>query len=417
MALHQLRGGQGVPGACQEENRDGDLAQMLHPEAIRPAGRVQWIAVGDHTGALLSVGSEEGGHPPAHGTARQDQPFSHLGSETVGRGPVHRQELGLSVREGSTLRPVGVLEGHDPGELRQPGAQARHAGVIVAGPGSRGEQDPPRTRSFQAGGNHPGGGLQVECLHPAQTIEPGPDTVPGVKIIAHQDRDHLAESAADLIVEAIGGADGRLSLGLAGGSTPIETYRRLNDRTAEWKKVDAWMSDERWVPLDHPDCNGHQAATALIDHVGAKFHRPRWAPWLTPAEAAADFEEVLRALHPDGRADVILLGMGDDGHTASLFPHTAALHAPPDRWFVENHVPQLDTDRLTTTYSFLWAAHRVVFLVAGAGKAEALARVLDPQADPDEFPAAAVMNGESDVTWLVDQEAAADLSPSLLTQA
>lgn len=238
-----------------------------------------------------------------------------------------------------------------------------------------------------------------------------------MEIIVHEDRDHLAESAADLIVEAIGAADGRLSLGLAGGSTPIETYRRLNDRNAEWKKVDAWMSDERWVPLDHPECNGHQAATALIDHVGAKFHRPRWAPWLTPAEAAADFEEVLHALHPDGQADLILLGMGDDGHTASLFPHTSALHAPPDRWFVENHVPQLDTDRLTTTYTFLWAAHRVVFLVAGTGKAEALARVLDPEADPEELPAAAVMNGESHVTWLVDQEAAANLSPSLLTQA
>lgn len=238
-----------------------------------------------------------------------------------------------------------------------------------------------------------------------------------MEIIVHEDRDHLAESAADLIVEAIGAADGRLSLGLAGGSTPIDTYRRLNDREAEWKKVDAWMSDERWVPLDHPECNGHQAATALIDHVGARFHRPRWAPWLTPAEAAADFEEVLHALHPDGRADLILLGMGDDGHTASLFPHTSALHAPPDRWFVDNHVPQLDTDRLTTTYTFLWAAHRVVFLVAGTGKAEALARVVDPEADPEELPAAAVMNGESHVTWLVDQAAATNLSPSLLTQA
>lgn len=238
-----------------------------------------------------------------------------------------------------------------------------------------------------------------------------------MKIVVHEDRDHLAESAADLIVEAISRADGRLSLGLAGGSTPIETYQRLNNRTAEWQKVDAWMSDERFVPLDHPDCNGHQAATALVDHVGAKFHRPRWAPWLSPAEAAADFEEVLRALHPDGRADLILLGMGDDGHTASLFPHTAALHAPPDRWFVENHVPQLDTDRLTTTYTFLWAAHRVVFLVAGAGKAEALARVLDPQADPEEVPAAGVMKGDSDVTWLVDQEAAEKISPSRLTHA
>lgn len=238
-----------------------------------------------------------------------------------------------------------------------------------------------------------------------------------MRVIVHQDFDHLAESAADLIVGAISEADGRLSLGLAGGSTPIETYRRLNDRAADWDKVDAWMSDERWVPLDHPDCNGHQAATALVNHVGAKFYRPRWAPWLTPADSAADFEEVLRALHPEGRADLVLLGMGDDGHTASLFPHTEALHAAPDRWFVENHVPQLDTNRLTATYAFLWAAHRVVFLVGGASKAEALVRVLDPEADPEELPAAGVMKGESDVTWLVDEEAADRLSPSILTRA
>lgn len=235
-------------------------------------------------------------------------------------------------------------------------------------------------------------------------------------MIVHDDRDHLAEAAADLIVAAIDGANGRLSLGLAGGSTPIDTYHRLNDREADWDKVDAWMSDERWVPHDHPDCNGHQAATALVDHVGARFHRPRWAPWLTPAESAAEFDEELRSLHPGGRADLILLGMGDDGHCASLFPHTEALHAPPDRWFVENHVPQLETWRLTVTYTFLWAAHRAVFLVSGARKAEALARVLDPGADPDEYPSAGVMRGESEVMWLVDEAAAGRLPASLLSR-
>lgn len=219
-----------------------------------------------------------------------------------------------------------------------------------------------------------------------------------------------------MIVEAIAGAPDRLSLGLAGGSTPIETYRRLRDRKAPWHKVDAWMSDERWVPLDHPDCNGHQAATALIDHVGARFHRPNWAPWLDPADAASEFDKTLHTLHPDGRADLILLGMGDDGHAASLFPGTEALHAPSHRWFVDNHVPQLDTDRLTTTYTFLWAAHRVMFLVAGDGKAQTLAEVLDPEADAEALPAAGVMGGESEVTWMVDEAAAEHLPASMLTR-
>src|SRR5690606_8567049 len=110
--------------------------------------------------------------------------------------------------------------------------------------------------------------------------------------------------------------------------------------------------------------------------------------------------------------DLILLGMGADGHTAPLFPGTAALDAPPERWFVHNHVPQLDTDRLTTTFTFLRAAHRVVFLVAGEGKAEALRQVLEPREGEEPLPAARVMGGQAEVTWLVDAAAASLLAPS-----
>jgi 6-phosphogluconolactonase len=237
-----------------------------------------------------------------------------------------------------------------------------------------------------------------------------------VKVIVHPDTNHLAESAADLIADAINGASGSFSLGLAGGSTPIQTYRRLRDREIDWSDVDAWMSDERWVPQDHPECNGHQTARELLDHVGARFHRSQWAPWLKPVEAAAEFEATLRSLHPDGRADLILLGMGADGHTASLFPGTAALHAPDSRWFVENFVPQVEGPRLTTTYSFLRAAHRVMFLVSGDSKAEAVAAVLEPDPDREPLPAAGVLGGEAQVTWMVDEAAAALLSPSLLSR-
>lgn len=228
-------------------------------------------------------------------------------------------------------------------------------------------------------------------------------------IRVHADAAELTEAAADLVSDAILEADD-LSIGLSGGSTPIAMYRLLRDRDLPWSRVDAWMSDERWVPSDHPECNGHQAATELIDHVEARLHRPRWAPWLSPADSAAHFEAELRHLHPDGRAHLILLGMGADGHTASLFPGTAALKAPPERWFVHNEVPQLDTVRLTTTYSFLRAAHRLVFLVAGAAKADAVRRVLQPTDGEEPLPASGVMGGDAAVTWLIDESAASHLT-------
>lgn len=238
-----------------------------------------------------------------------------------------------------------------------------------------------------------------------------------MEVIVHRDPEHLAESASALIAGAINNATNRFSLGIAGGSTPLATYRRLRERIVSWERVDTWVSDERWVPLDHPDCNGHQAALSLLDHVGATFYRPRWAPWLTAADSAAHYDATLRSLHPFGRADLILLGMGDDGHTASLFPGTAALDAPSHRWFVDNFVPRLDAERLTTTLSFLRAAQRVVFLVAGEGKAGALRTVLEPKADETMLPAARVLGGQAQVSWLVDEPAVRDLTSTPLTRA
>ena len=238
-----------------------------------------------------------------------------------------------------------------------------------------------------------------------------------MQVIVHRDRDELATAAAGYIADAITASEGRFSLGLAGGSTPLDTYRRLQDRPVDWERVDAWMSDERWVPLDHPDCNGHQAASELMDEVGARFHRPRWAPWLTASDSAAHYEATLRSIHPDGRSNLIILGMGDDGHTASLFPGTRALEAEPGRWFVDNYVPKLDAERLTTTYPFLRAAHRVLFLVAGAAKAPALRVVLEPRNGERPLPAAGVMGGDAEVIWMVDEAAAAELSPATITRA
>lgn len=231
-----------------------------------------------------------------------------------------------------------------------------------------------------------------------------------MQVIVHTDGEHLAQAAAGLITEAINGSPGpSFTLGLAGGSTPIATYRRLRDANADWQSVDAWMSDERWVPLDHPECNGLQAAEELVEYVQCRFHRPRYAEWLAPADSAAHYEAVLRSLHPDGRADLVLLGIGADGHTASLFPGTSALDAPPGRWFVDNYVPHLDAHRLTATLPFLRAARRILFLVTGEGKAAALKEILEPAPGSDPLPAAGVLGGDAAVTWLVDEEAASQL--------
>ncbi len=244
------------------------------------------------------------------------------------------------------------------------------------------------------------------------------DSVADVTVLVYPDNQHLAAAAARRLVEVVGDTDrARVTIGLAGGSTPAETYRLLADMTVDWDRVDAWVSDERWVPHEHADCNGTMIAELLMDHVPASYHRPRWNEWLTASDSAAHYEAVLRSIHPEGHSDLILLGMGDDGHTASLFPGTAALNADPARWYVANYVPQAEVDRLTVTYSFLHRAHQIVFLVSGADKAPALKSVLEPRPGEAPPPAGRVMDGDAEVTWMIDEAAAAELTDSELSHA
>ena len=225
--------------------------------------------------------------------------------------------------------------------------------------------------------------------------------------ITYETHDALARKGAEYIAEQITAAPGdRVSVGLAGGSTPAAVYRELRQLEVDWSRVDFWLSDERWVPWDHSESNGNMAYANLTAGLGARFLRPRWAPWLEPDESAAHYEAELRSLHPqDHGPDLVLLGMGDDGHTASLFPGTKAL-AAESRWFVGNEVPHLKTWRLTTTIPFLHRASRLVFLISGANKAEMVARV----AANDDLPTTLVANGPAPTTFLLDK-AAASLLP------
>lgn len=228
-------------------------------------------------------------------------------------------------------------------------------------------------------------------------------TVQAMQKVVHPTSEHLAREVADGIAELIGARNG-LTLGLAGGSSPQPTYERLRAMHLEWGSVDVWLSDERWVPWDHDRCNGRMASETLLDHVGARFHRPPWGEMIEAEDAAAHYEATLRSIHPDGSPDLVLLGMGDDGHTASLFPGTDALDEM-SRWFVANEVPSQGETRLTATYPMLWSAKQILFLVTGSDKAKAVR---------DSFsgstPAGRVGEGNAEIIWHLDEAAAALLS-------
>jgi 6-phosphogluconolactonase len=214
----------------------------------------------------------------------------------------------------------------------------------------------------------------------------------------------FASKAAEAIEER-----GRFAVVLAGGSTPRAAYEILARDlagTIAWNDVHVFFGDERSVPPDHEDSNYRMAREALLDHVSAvSVHRMRAE--VSPDEAAASYEDELRGFFGAEelpRFDLILLGIGGDGHTASLFPETPALEVK-DRWVVANPVPKLDTTRITLTAPVLNAARAVDFLVAGEGKAEALKEILEGDADPRRYPAK-LIRPPGGPAWMVDRAAA-----------
>jgi 6-phosphogluconolactonase len=201
---------------------------------------------------------------------------------------------------------------------------------------------------------------------------------------------------------------------LAGGSTPRDLYRKLaREEGIEWKNVHIWFGDERTVPRDHEESNYKMVAENLIAEIAipeTQVHRMRGE--IDPTCAAAEYEAEIERLVPkrgEGRwpaFDLILLGLGEDGHTASLFPDTQALEENT-RIVVENVVPQMDTVRITLTDPVLNAARNVLFLASGAAKALALAAVIG--GGPDAPPAALVRPTNGELRWYVDRAAASML--------
>jgi 6-phosphogluconolactonase len=203
---------------------------------------------------------------------------------------------------------------------------------------------------------------------------------------------------------------GRFAVALAGGSTPRAAYELLAREHAsevDWRRVHFFFGDERPVPPDHPDSNYRMAQEALLSRVPAgSVHRMRGE--LAPGEAARRYEEELRSFFAGEkvpRFDLILLGLGEDGHTASLFPHTEALDETA-RLVAANPVPKLGVTRITLTLPVINAARAVVFLVSGESKAEALRAVLEGPADSRSYPASLVQPGSGELLWLADRPAA-----------
>ncbi|MCS6781586.1 MAG: 6-phosphogluconolactonase [Gloeomargarita sp. SKYBB_i_bin120] len=223
------------------------------------------------------------------------------------------------------------------------------------------------------------------------------------------DLEALSEQALRLLEQRIHSAlaeRGRATLALAGGSTPRRLYQRLAQQNWPWSQIHVFWGDERFVPPDHPDSNYRLARETWLDHVpmpAANIHPIPTVP-LTPAAAAEAYERELQAfwgLQPGEFPvfDVILLGMGEDGHTASLFPHTAALQVC-DRAVTVGY--RGDQPRITLTVPTLNYGRCVLFLVAGVNKAAAYAQVTRPDADGNAYPAALIRPVNGELWWLVE---------------
>jgi len=247
--------------------------------------------------------------------------------------------------------------------------------------------------------------------------------VPEVRHLA--DKEAVSRAAADEFqraARAATAARGRFTVALSGGSTPKRLYELLTGppwRDAiDWGAIEFFFGDERSVPPEDPQSNyrmAHEAMLGALPIPASRVHRME-AERQNLDVAALDYESTLARVFglPAGDPtppsfDVVFLGMGPDGHTASLFPHTGALRETR-RWCVPNWVPQQDTHRMTLTYPVLNRAAEVIFLVAGDDKAEPLSEVLEGASDPERLPSQRIRPVCGRLLFLTDRAAAAKLS-------
>lgn len=211
---------------------------------------------------------------------------------------------------------------------------------------------------------------------------------------------------------------GRARIAISGGSTPKVAFQLLADpgqpwlKRMPWDKLDLYWVDERTVPPDDADSNYRMTKEAMLDHVPLKAEQiHRMEGELEPEVAAARYESLLRnTFRLEGaetpRFDLIGLGMGDDGHTASIFPHTAAIHEM-GRLVTANQVPQKDTWRITLTWPVINQGGSVFFLIGGKNKAELVKEVFTGPRDPERLPSQLIWPAGGILTLILDKDAAA----------
>jgi 6-phosphogluconolactonase len=246
-----------------------------------------------------------------------------------------------------------------------------------------------------------------------------------LKIIYYVEPDAaaLARRAAqyfvEMVEEAVGGR-GRARIAISGGSTPKAAFQMLGDPREPWRwrmqwdRLELYWVDERCVPPGDEQSNYRMTREALLDRTPLRpeqIHRMEGE--LEPDEAAARYESELRnSFRLEGaevpRFDLVALGLGPDGHTASLFPHTEALHEM-SRLVTANHVPQMDSWRITLTWPVINRANSVFFLISGADKAQILKEVLAGPRDVERLPSQLIRPASGILTLILDESAAAEL--------
>ncbi|HEY7529129.1 MAG TPA: 6-phosphogluconolactonase [Gemmatimonadota bacterium] len=261
----------------------------------------------------------------------------------------------------------------------------------------------------------------------APPAEPRPATAPppngplpaaefpaaGARALLAPDPGRAAAEVARLVAEAVAGADSRFTLVISGGRGPRPLFRMLAEEQPvplPWERVHVFWADERCVPPDHPESNAGRARDLLLDRVtlpAGNVHRihgedpPERAAAAYRAELARFFRAELPAF------DLVLLGLGADGHTCSLFPGSRAIESP--RAAEAAVAPEGVRDRVTLTPAALRGAAAVVFLVTGGDKAPAVVRALEGEGTPSELPSRAVRPAGGEPLWVLDRDAASGL--------
>ncbi|WP_186755607.1 6-phosphogluconolactonase [Echinicola salinicaeni] len=234
----------------------------------------------------------------------------------------------------------------------------------------------------------------------------------------HKDPAALGEVAAKLFVNSAKAAieeKGKFTVALTGGSSPVQLYKLLAEEKyksqVDWDKVFVFWGDERWVPLEDEQSNAGMAYDTLLNHVPVPKENiyPMWAAGITPEARAAEYEGYLRKeLGEAGVFDLILLGMGDDGHTASLFPGTEVLEEK-EKWVEGYFLKAKDIHRITLTAPLINKAKKIVFFVFGENKSNALYEVLEGEPNYQLYPSQLIEPLEGELLWLADEAAASKL--------